>query len=79
MFDVFNRPFRGQFAITPSDSANLPRLTRSIIVGGAGNVNCVFAGKTTPQVIALTVGEHDLALTKILSTSTTATGLIGRH
>lgn len=74
-----NGPYKGVFAITPNDTTVFTNYTRAIRATGAGNVNlrtvtgqvvvCAFAAGETRQIMA----------DKVLSTSTTATGLEGMY
>jgi hypothetical protein len=66
------------YAITPADDADLPRSTRSIYVGGAGDVNVVLANDDT-NVIFVNVAAGSvlpIRVKKVLSTDTTATDLV---
>lgn len=69
-------PYVDGFAVTPNDSADLPRVTNAIHVGTAGNLRCITA-KGSDITIAVTAGWHRIRLTRILSTSTTAAGISG--
>lgn len=70
-------PAIGSFMITPSDSADLPHVTRRIVVTGtAGNVQVTFLNAAGPVTVAVLAGEQlDWAAVRIWSTSTTATNL----
>ncbi len=76
-------PATGGFAITPSDSVDLPRVTRSIYVGAAGNVkvNLAYAPGGTPESVTLTAVPAGTFIpvraTRVFATGTTATGLVG--
>lgn len=73
-------PIVGAFAITPSDGADLPFVTRQIrVTGNAGNVVLVWANgvETTEPVVA---GERlDWRVARVKATGTTATGLRGYY
>lgn len=72
-------PIVGAFAITPSNSDDLPKVTRQIYAGGAGNVVVVWAdgSETTEPVLA---GERlDWRIKQVKLTGTTATGLRGYY
>lgn len=59
--------------ITPSDSTTFD-VTRCLLVGVAGNINVTMeSGRTV--VLAVPAGYNPLRVTKVLSTSTTATGI----
>lgn len=70
--------------VTPSDTVDLThpaggdQATRGLYIGGAGNVAVIFAGQTTAVVLtALAVGVvHPLSVTRVLTTSTTATPIV---
>lgn len=72
-------PFKGVFTVTPNDSTVFATYTRAIRATGAGNINLRTAlGQTV--VCAFTAGEtRQIAADKILSTSTTATGIEGMY
>lgn len=63
--------------ITPSDSTDLPSgPCRGVYVTGAGNVNVNLAGGGTAVLTGLSAGQIvDINATRILATSTTATGV----
>lgn len=72
-------PIAGAFVIAPSDSEELPKVTRQIYVGGAGNVAVVWSdgSETTEPVVA---GERlDWRIRQVKLTGTTATGLRGYY
>lgn len=73
------KPASGAFAITPSDSAELPEITRGLLVGGDGNVNAIFAEGTAAVLLTgLKAGVvYPFHLRKVLAASTTATSLVG--
>lgn len=63
-------------AITPSDTAD--QSYRAIYVGGAGNVSVITAGGNTVTFTAPPVGTIlPVEVTRVRSTNTTATLLIG--
>ena len=69
-------PFRGAVAVTPSDATIIP-VTRGLYIGGAGNVVVRLANGTQATFTAPAVGVvHELAVDKVLSTSTTATAIL---
>ena len=69
----------GIVGITPSDSADVPGGTlRGFMVGAAGNVAVVMADGSTGTLTGLNAGQqYSFQVTRILSTGTTATGIIG--
>lgn len=75
----WNGPFKGVFAITPSDATIFTNATRAIRATAAGNVNLrTVTGQTV--VCAFAAGEtRNIMADKVLATSTTATGLEGMY
>ena len=72
-------PATGVYVITPADGADLPIRTRAIRASGAGNINLIGADGVT-CVCAFSAGEtRPLRVTRVLSTSTTATGIEGMY
>jgi len=70
-------PAGGAFAITPNDSTDLTRLTRGLYVGVGGNV-AVRIGGVDVTFSNLAAGVvHPLRVTRVLSTGTTATNIVG--
>ncbi len=70
-------------AITPSDTANLPKCSRRIYVGGAGNISLLLdedADGAAPRLFtAVPIGTHDWAVKKVMATATTATALVALY
>lgn len=79
------------YAVTPADGSDLPsgqiggsgtatRPTTYISVTGAGNVNVQLFGGGTAVLTGLSAGQRlQIAVTRILSTSTTATGIYAEY
>lgn len=66
--------------ITPSDSADLPRVTDGIWVGTAGNVAAVMPNNVMPVVLSVPSGAWiPLVARRINATNTTATGLVALY
>ena len=67
-------------AVTPSD-ATILETTRALLVGGAGNVAVVFAdGGSAVTLTGLVAGSiYPLAVTKVMSTNTTATSIVALY
>lgn len=61
--------------VTPSDSEDLSYVSRGLYVGVAGNINVVMSGGMT-LVIPVQAGFHPLAISRVMSSSTTATGIV---
>ena len=74
------RDFDG-YAVTTSDSVDLPNgITRGIYVTGAGNVNVNLEGGGTAVLTTLSAGQIvRVAASRILATSTTATGIFALY
>lgn len=72
-------PVERAAAITPSDDNDLSEPTRGIYVGASGDVKVdLFGGSTAVTFTALAAGVvHPLRVTKVYSTDTTATGIVG--
>jgi hypothetical protein len=71
-------PASKAFAITPSDAADLPMATRSLYVGGGGNLVVTLVGDTAAVTFTgLQAGYHPLRVKKVSATGSTASGLIG--
>lgn len=68
------------FAIAPNDTQNLPFLVKGIWVGGAGIVVVVLLGGDTVTLAGVPAGTLlNLNATKVFSTGTTATLLVGLY
>lgn len=69
---------RKAFAVTPSDTDELPFVVSELYVGGTGAVSVVFDKDTDPTVIpAVPVGRFIKGnIKQVRSTGTTATNLI---
>lgn len=68
-------PLTDGVAVTPSDSTVLTT-TRAVFVGGAGNLSVVTSAGTTLTLTGVTAGSLlPLRVTKVRSTSTTATNI----
>lgn len=64
--------------LVKSDTLDLPFVTRAIYVGGAGNVAVITKGGETVTFTAPPVGSIlPIRATRLMSTNTTATLLIG--
>jgi hypothetical protein len=73
-------PIIGPVAIAPSDSVDLPRLTRQIRVTGAGGAVAVVWADGAETVEPVAAGEIlDWRIRRIRATGTTATGLRGYY
>lgn len=71
-------PARDGFAITPSDSDDLPEVTRALYVGGEGTIAATLASGAELTFESVSAGTVlPLRVSKILETGTTATAIIG--
>lgn len=69
-------PARNAIAVTASDSADLGFVTRGIYVGVAGNLCVNMSGSGAGMIIPVPAGLQPLAVSRILATGTTATGIV---
>jgi hypothetical protein len=69
------------FAITPNDGTDLPSITRSIWVGVGGDIVVIYAGNGTQVTLKNVPTGFRLSgrFSRVLSTNTTATNLIGEY
>lgn len=67
-------------AATPTLDATLPRITRGVYVGASGNLTVQFAGDadaSTVTLIGIAAGVwHPMQIQKIISATTSATGIL---
>lgn len=72
------RPANKQLAVTPSDSVDLPGVTRGIYVGTGGTVVVVpVDGDATVTYTNVANGQVlPIQITRVNATSTTASGII---
>lgn len=70
---------QSNFTIVPSDTVNLPVPIDAILVGGAGNITMLMPDGTSVVMSALDAGQQVLVNqpTRIMSTGTTATLMVG--
>ncbi len=78
MTEGLTAPGDNLLAITPSDSTDLTQVSRGIYVGGAGNlVVTPAAGGSNVTFMSVPAGTVlPIRVSRVLSTSTTATSLI---
>ncbi|KQS01512.1 hypothetical protein ASG11_17820 [Sphingomonas sp. Leaf357] len=74
-------PATSAVAITPSDSAQLDRVSRAVFIGGAGDLAVLFANDATAVTLKGLVAGSILPVRvqKILSTNTTATNIVALY
>ena len=76
--DSLSGPVTGGFDITPNDSADLPAVTRGVMVAAGGDVSVTFRDGSVVTLPGLTPGViYPLRVTRVRATGTTATGLKG--
>lgn len=68
--------FRGGAAITPNDSADLPRTCKAIWVGGTGAIKVTTVDGDTLTFAAVPVGFFPVKAKRVFATGTAATSLI---
>jgi lysophospholipase L1-like esterase len=74
-------PANNAFAITPSDTVQLPFVTRSIYVGVGGNVTVKLLGSSTAvtYVSVATGTTLNIRAVEVMATGTTASSLVGQY
>jgi len=60
-------------AVTPSDTADLASASTAIFIGGGGNLRVTMLGGGIVTFAGLPIGWHPIRVTRVWSTSTTAT------
>jgi hypothetical protein len=78
-WDQYDRPARTTFDITPDDANNLPRLTRQLVIGVAGNIKVDIAagGRIQTKILPVQAGTYKMAVSRVYATGTTATAIAG--
>lgn len=70
-------PLVGGFAITPA-AADLPVVTRALMVGGGGDVAVILRNGDQVTLPALQAGAvYPVRVSRVLAAGTTATGIVG--
>lgn len=67
--------YRNARSVTPSDSAGLGLTSNAISIGVAGTITVDMAGGEHAVLLTLPAGLFEIAVTKVYSTGTTATGI----
>ncbi len=66
------------FAVTPSDSIDLPEITRALYVGDGGDVAALLQSGASVTFAAVQPGTIlPVRVSRILATGTTATAIVG--
>lgn len=67
-------------AVTPDNNADLAQVARGLMATGSGNVVVILEGDTVAVTLSIVVGVPLRARVKrVLSTSTTATGIVALY
>lgn len=72
-------PFRHAFAVTPSDTDDLPYVVRALYIGVAGDVKVDTYGGESAVVIKAAAGRLDIMARRVYSTGTAATNIVGLY
>lgn len=73
-------PMENGFSITPHDTNDLDYTTRGLYVGVSGHVKVDLAGGDTVTLNSMAAGVvHLLRVTRVYSTGTAATGIVGLY
>lgn len=67
-------PATGAYAVTPNDSADLPKVARSLLIGTAGNLAVVMANDDE-VTLPVQAGYNPISVKRIKATGTTAAGI----
>lgn len=71
-------PATHAFAITPADGSDISFATRGLYVGASGDVKVDMLGGETVTFVGLAAGViHPIRATRVYSTGTTATNILG--
>ena len=74
---AIDAPYSEAVAVTPSDSADLTWCTRALVATGAGNVAVYMKHSTTSVTLGISAGSPlPVRVDRVLSTGTTATGIV---
>lgn len=73
----FTMPYNDGFAITESDTEDLPQVTRAIYVGGTGNITLITEKGNTIALVGVLTGTILNIRASRVTTATTATNLVG--
>jgi len=69
-----SEPYGHAFVATPSNTVDLPFISREIYIGGTGNLTVIMQGGASCLFSALPVGAKlPIACERIMATGTTAT------
>jgi len=71
--------FQDAAAITTNDTVDIARPAAALYIGTAGNIVLKTMNNTTITFLAVPVGILDISIRRVLSTNTTASGLIALY
>lgn len=79
--DGLTAPAENAVAVTPSNSTDLTTATRALYIGGAGNISVeTVGGQSSVVFVGLAAGTVlPLRVTRVNSTSTTATSIVALY
>lgn len=83
-FSNFNEsldsPIAGGAAVTPHDTNDLTTVTRGIYLGASGDVKLITVDGDTLTFVGLSAGIiHPIRVSRVFSTGTTATSILGLY
>lgn len=78
--DSLSAPKGGAFAITPHDTNDLTTGATAVYIGGAGNMKVITSLGQTVTFVGLVAGTIlPVRVSRVFSTDTTATSLVGLY
>jgi hypothetical protein len=79
--DGLTSPAENAVTVTPHDSTDLTTATRALYIGGAGNISVeTVGGQSAVVFVGLAAGTVlPLRVTRVNSTSTTATSIVALY
>lgn len=80
---LLESPAHNCFAISPSNTADLPFVTRAIYIGGDGNLTVELVGTAAGSAVLFTGVKQGtvlpLRVRKVMATGTNAAALVGLY
>lgn len=76
MLPGLTAPAIGAYAVTPSNTTDLPKAIRAVTINVSGAISYDWEGVTYTTGV-LPVGRHDFRATRIRATGTTAADITG--
>lgn len=79
--EALSQPYSGAFSITPSDSTDFSdnRVTRGILLPTSGQLSVEFKDSSTQTFANHPAGLFPYRLTRVNSTGTSISGLVGYY